>query len=342
MRWETVDTPALDRRSRRRPELGSNDGSVGDALERYTGEIFGLGAACMWAIGSMFFSRVRVSAAAMNLFKNGLGAALLLLTLVLLSTPSGISMTRVGADAWLYLCASAVVGLAIGDTCYFRSLQILGPRRALVVTMVAPPGAVLLGWAVLGETQSGLAAIGVVQTLVGVAWVVRERGVANESAGHFPASPVAGIAYGVVGALCQAVGALWTKQGIQALQLADAARPALEASFVRLTVAALVGLVIGTATRRLHEWAQQIRAPGVFARLTPGAFCGTFLGIWFSLLAFQHTSIGVASTLTSTSPIFVMPLVWYFLRQRITSRALLGTAVAIGGVILLFAGRSIG
>ncbi|MGE3166697.1 MAG: DMT family transporter [Planctomycetota bacterium] len=309
-------------------------------MERYTGEVFGLGAACMWSIGSLLFSRVRVAAAAMNLFKNTVGATLLLFTLLGIAFATGESPFHPSAAAWMYLGASAIVGLAIGDTCFFRSLQILGPRRALVVTMVAPPAAVLLGWTVLGEAQTPFAVAGVILTLTGVAWVVRERGLANESPGHFPSSPVVGLVYGVAGSVCQAVGALWAKQGIQALAAVGAPRPAMEASFLRLLAAVIAGLIVGLAARRLRVWGAQLRAPGHLPRLIPAAFCGTYLGIWFSLLAFQHTSIGVASTLTSTSPIFVLPLVWFFLRQKITVRALLGTCVAIGGVVLLFIGRT--
>lgn len=305
----------------------------------YTGEFFGLAAALSWAVGSLFFSRVRVSATAMNLFKNSLGSLLLILTLLGLALFDGKPPLRFSLEIWGYLAASSIVGLVIGDTCYFRSLQILGPRRALVMTTLAPPAAVLCGWFVLAETQSPFAVLGILVTLVGVVWVILERGVSAESAGHFPGTTFAGVAYGSLGSLCQAVGAVLAKKGIDALDKLDAPRAAMEASFIRLVVAMLIGLAMGAAASKLRKWIRQVREPGALGRLLPGSFCGTYLGIWFSLLAFQYTSVGVATTLTSTSPIFVIPLVVLFLKQRMSSRAILGVGVALVGVVLLFVGR---
>lgn len=302
----------------------------------YSGELFGVLTALAWAIGSLFFSSVRVSAQALNLFKNTLGSLLLIGTLSFLAWRGGTTLIHWDGATWGYLIASAVVGLVIGDTCYFRSLQILGPRRALVMTVLAPPAALLLGWTLLGETMGGMALVGIAVTLVGVLWVILERGAARESAGHFPASAWKGVVLGGIGALCQAIGAIWTKQGIQSLQALDAAHPSMEASFMRLIAASTIGLAVALMTRRLREWGRQVKAPGVLPRLIPGSFCGTYLGIWFSLLSFQLTTVGVATTLHSTSTIFVIPLVWIFLRQKVTFRALAGAGIAVAGVILLF------
>jgi len=40
----------------------------------------------------------------------------------------------------------------------------------------------------------------------------------------------------------------------------------------------------------------------------------------------------------STSPIFVLPLAFFVLRQRVSFRAILGALIAVGGILLLFQG----
>lgn len=304
------------------------------------GEIAGLLAACMWASSSILFTQVRVSAAGLNLFKNSLGALLLIVTLLVLNGRLGEWPLHPSRTAWGFLAASALVGLVIGDTCYFRSMQILGPRRSLVLTTLAPPAALLLGWLMLGERHAPLALLGIALSVFGVLWVVRERGHEIESAGHFPGSLAAGLAYGAAGSLCQALGGVWSKEGIGLLKTLDGVtQPALEASFVRLGVATVIGLAFGASARRLGAWRTQVCMPGVAKRLLPASFLGTYLGIWFSLMAYERTSVGVATTLTSMSPVFVLPLVVIFLGQRVSPRAIIGVCLALCGVGLLFWAR---
>jgi drug/metabolite transporter (DMT)-like permease len=46
--------------------------------------------------------------------------------------------------------------------------------------------------------------------------------------------------------------------------------------------------------------------------------------------------IGLSNTLTSTSTLWALPIGLIFFKDRITLRTILGTAVAFGGVALVF------
>ncbi len=144
-------------------------------MEEYWGRTAGLGTALAWAVSSLIFSRVKVPAAALNLFKNSFSALFLLLTLAILRVPEGIPLISADDTAWVLLSLSSVVGLVLGDTCYFRSLQILGPRRALVLVTISPPLTAILGWLLLQEPVGAWSWVGMAITLAGVAWVVLER-----------------------------------------------------------------------------------------------------------------------------------------------------------------------
>jgi len=67
-----------------------------------------------------------------------------------------------------------------------------------------------------------------------------------------------------------------------------------------------------------------------------GALAGPFLGVWLSLVAIQHTSVGIASTLMSLPPIFLLPVGMIIFKERIGWRAVVGTVLAISGVAVLF------
>jgi len=55
-----------------------------------------------------------------------------------------------------------------------------------------------------------------------------------------------------------------------------------------------------------------------------------------SPVAIAHAHIGVASTLMSLTPVLLLPVSYFLFKEKITARAMIGTVVALLGVILLF------
>jgi drug/metabolite transporter (DMT)-like permease len=53
-------------------------------------------------------------------------------------------------------------------------------------------------------------------------------------------------------------------------------------------------------------------------------------------VAIAHAHIGVASTLMSLTPIFLLPVSHFLFRERISVRAIIGTLFALLGVVMLF------
>lgn len=63
---------------------------------------------------------------------------------------------------------------------------------------------------------------------------------------------------------------------------------------------------------------------------------GPFVGVGFSLMAVQHASAGIASTLMALTPIIIiLPSYWLF-HQRITWRSVLGAVISVLGGSLFF------
>ncbi|MFN0057921.1 MAG: DMT family transporter [Planctomycetota bacterium] len=313
--------------------------------QQYVGEISGVLAALSWAGASLVFSRAPIRAAALNFFKNSLSTLLLFGTLAVGAVASGAAIFHYAPHAWCWLALSAVSGLFIGDYCYFRCIQILGPRRALLVAMTVPPLGAVSGWFFLGEAMDLYTAVGMMVTLNGIAWVIRERTVVDERPGLYPGSARRGLAFGLSAALCQALGAAFSKLGMNAESFPgiaiDAARPelaALEASFLRIGCASLCGLALGLMTRELASWARSLRPASLAFRVSAAALVGTYGGIWLSLTAFKYAPVAVATTCTSLAPVFVLPLVRYCHGTRVSWRAVAGALIALAGVWIVSGG----
>lgn len=301
------------------------------------GELAALGSALVWAGASILFAKLgeKVSGLSMNLLKCAISLAFFLPALLLLEGvlwPAGVT----GAGLSL-LAISGVIGLSIGDTAYFGSLIRLGPRKALLLTTLVPPVTATLGWAFLDEpmTLGMLAGMGL--TLAGVTWVVQERAGSSDGAGAPQKLDWIGLGLGVIAAVSQATGSYLTKAApidTEAMAMGGAAE-ALAVSIVRLTFGVAGLAIVIAAMGRSRELLVPFASRRDTVYLMTATFLGTFLGIWLMNYGFLNAYIGVAATLNSTSPIFVLPLAVIFLDDKLTARSVVGALIAVGGIAVL-------
>ena len=148
-----------------------------------------------------------------------------------------------------------------------------------------------------------------------------------------------------VGAACQAGGLLLSKQGMGHGWLpADQHLDPQAATLLRMVFAAL-GMLPVLALHTVRE--RRSRAKGVSSMrlgsrragllfMALGAVVGPYLGVWMSLVASDRAPLGVAQTLCSLSPIFLLPVVAVIYKEEVSRRAMAGAFIAVGGSALLF------
>lgn len=292
------------------------------------GELAALSAAAVWAIASTIFTRVGkqdVSPLALNVIKCVLALAMMMLTLAALGHSPWPST---GAATLTALGISGVIGLSIGDTAFFGALTRLGARRALLINTLSPPTTALLAWPILDEPLEPSMVAGMALTMGGVAWVIRERAATPDGEAEDPRALRVGLALGLLAMLCQSVGNVLSKLGGDL--------DPLEMGIVRLAFGVAGLALVVLAAGRARDLLAPLRAPRQLAWIALATTLGTYLGIWLLMAGIKHTShAAVAATLSSTSPIFVLPLAHFFLGDKLTPRAVIGAILAVAGVALL-------
>lgn len=291
----------------------------------FQGEIAALSAAGLWAFATLMFGRLgkQLSPLVLNLIKGSMAIGFIVLTLavrqqLLASLPMG---------SVLLLLTSGVVGIGLGDTAYFATVNALGARQALLLEMLAPPMAALMSWAFLQEQLSMRAWLGMGLTLVGIVWVVSERSPRMNGA-KSKTIITRGIWLGIVAALGQSIGSVLSRAA-----LADTVVDPLWSSLLRLSA----GLVCigGLLLWRRKEQVFTRPSRRLLGGVAIAAFFGTYLAIWLQQIALKHSPAGIAQSLLATSPIMVLPMA-LVIGERVTLRAICGAVVALSGIWLLF------
>lgn len=311
----------------------------------YVGYAAGLSVSALWTATSLFFTAAgrRIGATATN-------GVRILMAIVLLGVThrvlTGVWIPDANARQVLFLALSGIVGLSIGDQALFTAFVRIGPRLAMLIMTTAPLMAGAFGWFALGETISAISWVGIGTTLFGVAWVVLERP-ARESP-HARHGHVQGVLLAFVGAACQAGGLLLSKQGIGHGWLPPEDHISPQAATLTRMFFAAFGMLpilwwyarrerrrkrLGLVPDRPRDWY------GGLLLAAGGSVVGPYLGVWMSLEAADRVPLGVAQTLTSLSPVLILPFARWMHHEHISPRAVVGAIIAIAGITLLCLGR---
>lgn len=268
----------------------------------------------------------RIPPIQLNLIKGIIAIALLLLTILL----TGEFLPQLSVVPVCLLLLSGAVGIGWGDTAFLAAINYLGARRVLLLGTLSPPMTAIAATIFLQEKLNVSAWCGILLTILGVAWVVTERvpGTSEVNLTHL----WQGIGFGLLAAITNAIGSILSRAAF-----ASASISPLWAALLRLSAGVLAILVWVCFSQRQQMtfsapyWqSRQVILASFFA-----AFCGTFLGIWLQQTAIKFTSVGIASTLLQTSPLFVIPIAMS-MGEKVSPRAIAGVGIAIAGIGLLF------
>lgn len=296
-------------------------------IAAHYGEYAALLVAVFWSITALSFEKAskKVGSLPVNIIRLVIG--FFFLTLLNLIMRGLILPTDATAHNWLWLSISGIIGFVLGDFFLFKSYTIIGSWFAMLIMTLAPPMAAVFGWILIDEQLSLLAILGIVITMAGIVIAMFTHDKENR---RFSINkPVRGILYAFGGALGQALGIVISKYGMQGYD-------PFAATQIRI-ITGIIGFVLMITL--MGKW-QSVRTAiadrKALIHITVGSFFGPFLGVSFSLLAIQHTSTGIASTIMALVPIFIIPpSIWLF-KHKITLQEIIGTIVSLIGVALFF------
>ncbi|PPR47458.1 MAG: hypothetical protein CFH19_00497 [Alphaproteobacteria bacterium MarineAlpha5_Bin9] len=226
---------------------------------------------------------------------------------------------------------SGIIGVLIGDTLLFIALQRIGPRRNNILFALAAPFTIILNIFILKENMNLLEFLGCIVVFIGVVLAITYG--SNKKNEHrweiIEGSIIYGIILGVLAALCQAIGIIMMKPILN-----NGADPIVSAA-LRTSVSALILSLSFLTNYKLFKDKTKYTFK-IFYKTTIAGFMGMALGMSLLLISLKYADAGIVATLSSTSPIIILFLIWLITKKIPTFGAWLGTIFAIAGTGMIF------
>jgi drug/metabolite transporter (DMT)-like permease len=218
--------------------------------------------------------------------------------------------------AWLWLLASTLCSMVVGDSLYFMAASRIGVARALPIASAFPLLTTVGAVVTLGETPTAPLILGSLLVVLAVALIGGERA---RGAGRTD----------LVGLLLAGLAAcLWASSGLllgQGLRLLDP----IAANMIRFPVAAVLFTVYVAAVRPAEDLTRRL------VWLSLAAAIGTLASASLFLAGMQLAGVARGVALNATSPVFSAVLAVTLLRERVTRRTAIGIASSVLGTVLL-------
>jgi len=294
-----------------------------DSSIPYQGEILAIGTAVAWAWAVMFFKKSgeTVHPIALNVFKNILAGILFLPTIYIF----GQSLFY-GASWQDYamLLLSGALGIGIADTCFFKSLNILGAGLTAIVDCLYAPSIILFAILILGEKMEPRQILGTILIISAVLTAAHKKGRGPLDHRSF----LKGLAWGTIGMITMGVGIVMVKPILER-------SPLLWVTEIRI----LGGLLVLAVVLLFHRQRGAILASALHKDGRRHTFWGAFLGTYLALIMWlggmKYTQASIAAALNQTSNIFIFIFAALILKEPLNRLKITGIILAMVGAFLV-------
>ena len=293
-------------------------------------EWLALAAASLWAVAALISVKPARHLGAFAYSRWRMFLVSLMLASASLITGGWQTLTE---SALPLLALSGLIGIFVGDTALFACMNRLGPRRSGLLFSCHALFSALLGLWLFGEQLGGWRLVGALLVLAGVMLGILfgRRGNAQQHneweqvRGHL----AVGIALGLTAALCQSLGAIIAKPVMMAGDV-----DAVSASGIRMGSALLAHCALRVLRVPLAMPHNPINRE-VLGMIGINGFLAMALGMTLILVALRQGDVGMVAILSSTTPVILLPLLWWHSGMRPSLPAWAGALLATLGTALV-------
>jgi len=235
------------------------------------------------------------------------------------------SLSQIPLSTWLFLSASSIIGMVIGDLMYLQSMKLIGLSRAMPLSTTYIFITILLAWALLHEPLTWGILGGALLIAFGAYLLAFPRAIASavESQATRRANGK-GVIWALAAAVCWASSSILLRVGVEGV-------PVLIANTIRLTVLVVALLPVSFWVGNTRQVGQY--GPRALVILFLSGLIGMGIGTFAFVSAVKLAGAARSSVISAASPLFAVPLS-LLLKEKPSPRTWVGTALTVLGVFL--------
>ncbi|MDA8668864.1 DMT family transporter [Alphaproteobacteria bacterium] len=230
---------------------------------------------------------------------------------------------------FLAIFLSSVIGIIIGDTFLFICLKRLGPRRQALLFSMQIPFTIVLAEIFLQSLPSLTELIGCVLIFSGILIAIQfNRSIPNDDLENIQGNKYTGLLAGIGLALCQSIGIILMKPALGSTD-------PIIVSYLRIIIAAIImfGSLFFIKNNQLWEKMKDYKKT-IFSVFL--GFMGMGVGMTMLIFALKFGNPGVISSLSSTMPIMIIPILWIVTKNYAGNLAVIGAGLTCLGAGIIF------
>jgi len=228
-----------------------------------------------------------------------------------------------------YIFFSSIIGIFLGDSALFYTMNKMGPRRTSILFATSAPMTAIISFIVFGEKLSFPQIAGCSIVLFGVFLAIVFGTTANQHHKweQVKGSALLGVLTGLISALCQASSAIIMALGADPISI----------SALRVGISSVFVIIYSWIRRnRLNSSVYSKPTIGLVAWIACCGFIGMGLGMTFLLFGLSRGEAGIIITLAATTPVMMLPLIWFKTGERPALGSWFGAILTVVGSGILF------
>lgn len=283
--------------------------------------------ALLWAFAVILFKKSGedLRPLSLNLYKSFISSILMVPVLIFTGTeifPEGLLIKD-----YIILMISGVLGIAIADTLFFKSLNLLGAGLTAIVDCFYSPVIIFLSFIVLMNPVSLMEMVG--GLLVILAILVATLRVKDQERSN--RDIVMGFLYGASAMTVMGFSVIMMKPVL------DKA-PSLWVTELRLIAGSIALVIMVYFNKDRKELLSTLRKRSNWKYAFPATILGSFFALILWVSAFKLTSVNSAAILNQTNTIFIVIFASLFLKEKFTLRRSVATILGMGGSVIVLLG----
>lgn len=289
------------------------------------GEFFALFTAVSWTFSSLTFGKIskEYDTQVANFLRVTIGT-IMVGFVCLFGSRHLFLPTDVTWENLKIISLSGFIGMFLGDLFLFKAYNMIGARVTMLIMALSPIIVSIIDFLFLGVTLYPIQIFAILITCLGIILVIFKTEDKKISLGF----SVKGLFYAFLATLGQSLGVILTKLG-------STTYDSLATSQIRLGVAIFFFGAVVLYEGKARETIKMITSKKALSLLLIGTFFSVF-GIAALIEAFKSANASIASTISSTSPIIMIPCSILFYKEKIRKNEIIGAIISVVGLSIFF------